>query len=119
MSAAEQAIDNMAAAQAMPLKAPVGTATCPEGRIRIGVFFDGTNNSYWRDKDVDAHNPGKAENAPTNVVKLWKVYKEEGTILKSIYHHGVGTDSYRQGHGSNDTSWDWTGNAFGAGGAAR
>lgn len=121
MSAAEQAIDNMAAAQAMELKPPSGTAKCPQGCVRMGVFFDGTGNNFWRDQDVDDHHPRNpaSDAAPSNVAKLWQVYKQEGTILKKIYHHGVGTDSARQGHGSDKTSWDWTGSAGGAGGAAR
>ncbi|AKT43483.1 T6SS phospholipase effector Tle1-like catalytic domain-containing protein [Chondromyces crocatus] len=119
MSAAERAIDNMTKAQAMPRIAPSGTAECPVGRVRIGVFFDGTNNSKQRDENVDARNPGTAENAPTNVVKLFQVYKTEGTVLKPIYHHGVGTDSHANGEGSSNTAYDWRGNAFGGGGKAR
>ncbi|EYF04383.1 T6SS phospholipase effector Tle1-like catalytic domain-containing protein [Chondromyces apiculatus] len=120
MSAAERAIDNMTKAQAMPRIAPSGTAQCPVGRVRIGVFFDGTNNSMQRDGAVDPRNPGDAGNAATNVVKLFRVYKTEGTLLKPIYHHGVGTDSHAQeGQGSNDRAYDWRGNAFGGGGKAR
>src|SRR5689334_5513932 len=120
MSAAEQAINNMAAAQAMPRIPPSGVETCPVGRVRIGVFFDGTNNSMYRDRATDAQNPQKGQgNAITNVVKLYDVYQEEGTVLKKIYHHGVGTDSTSGNHGAPEKEYDWMGNAFGAGGKAR
>lgn len=120
MSAAQQAIDNMTAAQAMPRVPPSGTETCPEGRIRIGVFFDGTNNSMYRDRASDPHVPGSGSNAITNVVKLHDVYQHDDAILKRIYHHGVGTDSTApEGVGSPDRAYDWRGNAFGGGGKAR
>jgi uncharacterized protein (DUF2235 family) len=120
MSAAETAIDNMAKGQALPRSAPQGTEVCPEGCVRIGVFFDGTNNSMYRDRATDDMNPPEGANAISNVVKLYDVYKEEGTILKKIYHHGVGTDSSApEGVGTSDRAYDWRGNAFGAGGKAR
>lgn len=120
MSAAETAIDNMAKGQALPRSAPTGTEICPEGCVRIGVFFDGTNNSMYRDRATDDMNPPEGANAISNVVKLYDVYKEEGTILKRIYHHGVGTDSSApEGAGTSDRAYDWRGNAFGAGGKAR
>lgn len=120
MSAAETAIDNMAKGQALPRSAPTGTEVCPEGCVRIGVFFDGTNNSMYRDRATDDMNPPADANAISNVVKLYDVYKQEGTILKKIYHHGVGTDSSApEGAGSSDRAADWRGNGFGAGGKAR
>lgn len=141
MSAAADAIDNMTKAGAMPCVAPSGTATCPEGRIRIGVFFDGTNNNQWRDWPngiADSRTPDKDDNGPTNVAKLWYLYREIGDIQKRVYHHGVGTDSHgitgmdragpnRQATdsagnpdaGTEDTAYDWRGNGFGAGGKAR
>lgn len=120
MSAAETAIDNMAKGQALARSAPTGTEVCPEGCVRIGVFFDGTNNSMYRDRATDDMNPPEGANAISNVVKLYDVYKEEGTILKKIYHHGVGTDSSApEGAGTSDRAYDWRGNAFGAGGKAR
>jgi|GEM_PF-5063848 len=121
MSAAETAIDNMAKGQALERKAPTGTEYCPEGCVRIGVFFDGTGNNYHKDKlTTDPMNPPKKGRAPSNVAKLWEVYKEEGTILKKLYHHGVGTDSeVPKGVGTSDRAADWRGAGFGAGGKAR
>ena len=118
-TAAEQAINNMTAAQAMPCAAPSGTATCPEGRIRIGVFFDGTNNSMYRDRGTNP-NVVSENNTITNVVKLHDLYRQQGSIQTRIYHHGVGTDSSApRGVGTADRAYDWRGNAFGAGGKAR
>ncbi|MBK9262778.1 MAG: DUF2235 domain-containing protein [Polyangiaceae bacterium] len=121
MSAAETAIDNMAKGQALPRQAPTGTEVCPEGCVRIGVFFDGTGNNYHKDKNTtDPMNPPKDGRAPSNVAKLWEVYKEEGTILKKLYHHGVGTDSeVPKGVGTSERVADWRGAGFGAGGKAR
>ena len=141
MSAAAEAINNMAKAGAMPCVAPSGTATCPEGRIRMGVFFDGTNNNQWRDWPngiADSRTPDKDDNGPTNVAKLWYLYIDIGDIQKRVYHHGVGTDSHRikgmenagadrqatdsngnRDAGTDDTAYDWRGNGFGAGGKAR
>jgi hypothetical protein len=120
VSAAEQAIQNMVDAQAMPLIAPSGTEQCPVGRVRIGVFFDGTNNNMYRDEGVDANNPGSAENALTNVVKLYRLYILSPPLQKAIYHHGVGSDSAApKGVGARERHWDWQGGGFGAGGKAR
>jgi hypothetical protein len=97
MSAAEDAINNMVKAGAMECQAPSGTATCPEGRIRIGVFFDGTGNNMWRDwpnGENNVLNPTGALNGPTNIAKLWRLYIERPDIQKRVYHHGVGTDSW-------------------------
>ncbi|XXT21215.1 DUF2235 domain-containing protein [Sorangium sp. So ce429] len=118
-TAAEQAIDNMTAAQAMPCAAPSGTAQCPAGRVRVGVFFDGTNNSMYRDRGTDPSVPGD-RNAITNVVKLYDLYREQGTVQRRIYHHGVGTDSSApEGEGSRERAFDWMGGGFGSGGKAR
>ena len=75
MSAAETAIDNMAKGQALARSAPTGTEVCPEGCVRIGVFFDGTNNSMYRDRATDDMNPPEDANAISNVVKLYDVYQ--------------------------------------------
>src|SRR5690349_6432455 len=40
---------NMAFGTSLPVIPPGGTTACPDGRIRIGIFFDGTNNNAWRD----------------------------------------------------------------------
>lgn len=90
MSAPETAIDNMAKGQALKRQAPTGTEYCPEGCVRIGVFFDGTGNNYHKDKlTTDPMNPPKKGRAPSNVAKLWEVYKEDaapaqldGDVLK-------------------------------------
>lgn len=121
MSAAETAIDNMAKGQALARSTPSGTKECPKGVIRIGVFFDGTGNNYHKDKlTTDDMNPPKKGRAPTNVAKLWEVYQESGTVLKKLYHHGVGTDSeVEKGVGTSERYWDWQGGGFGAGGKAR
>ncbi len=71
--------------------------------LRLGIFFDGTNNDR-NPKNIDSF---------TNVAKLSKVYMEEGkeeTVL-ALYKRGVGTDP----------GWlpDVTGGAFGAGADAR
>ncbi len=135
MGAADKALDNMTAGQTMGTKAPSGTCQCPGGRVRIGVFFDGTGNSYYRDWPHGVNDPeGGAggvdpnkSNGPTNVAKLWKVFREEGTIQKRIYHHGVGTDSTvpatRAAGDPQDSTADAVndtrGMLFGAGGKAR
>ena len=141
MSAAEVAIDSMSKAGAMPCTAPSGTATCPEGRIRMGVFFDGTGNNQWRDWPhgvAQTPNPKGKFTGPTNVAKLWRLYIDIGDIQKRVYHHGPGTDSDgtdaakklpqnqqptdsngRLDEGTDDTSFDWRGMLFGAGGKAR
>jgi hypothetical protein len=68
--------------------APPG-ATCdcqqPNRTLRAGVFFDGTS----KNKDVDL--PQKTE---SNVVRMWKVYREGGAgleVRKKIYITGVGS----------------------------
>ncbi len=139
MSVAEQIIDSMTAAQAVPTATPSGTTQCPLGTIRIGVFFDGTNNSMYRDwPNGVADHPGKQwtddDNGPTNVAKLWKLFIEQGTVQKRVYHNGVGTDStiplqkkgnfadgtpIPQDKPSDETHWDWTSSKTGAGGKAR
>jgi hypothetical protein len=111
MSAAERASNNMAKAQAMPRIPPSGTAQCPVGRVRIGVFFDGTGCNMHRDKNPNPMNPAGGK-APSNVPKLYNAYKQEGTVLKKIYHHGPGTDS-------DYTVMNIGGLAFGAGGKDR
>ncbi|UQA56818.1 T6SS phospholipase effector Tle1-like catalytic domain-containing protein [Polyangium aurulentum] len=114
MSAIQVALDNFVNAQALPLQAPNGERACPLGRVRIGVFFDGTGNNMWRDwgnadrvldhdgsghvNVEDENNPDtEAEkqrlNAPTNVAKLFRLYKEPSPpTLNKVYHHGVGSD---------------------------
>jgi hypothetical protein len=140
MSAAEVAIDSMSKAGAMAMAAPSGTATCPEGKIRMGVFFDGTDNNQWRDWPNGASYAATngTTKGPTNVAKLWRVYIDIGDIQKRVYHHGPGSDSDgtdaakklpanlqptdsngKFDAGTPDTAFDWRGTLFGAGGKAR
>lgn len=141
MSVAQQIIESMTAAQALACSAPSGTNQCPLGIIRIGVFFDGTNNSMFRDYPNGENDaPGKKwpddANGPTNVAKLWKLFIVNEPVQRRVYHVGVGTDStiplqpkakFKDGSPMEQTAqvpeservYDWRGNAFGAGGKAR
>jgi hypothetical protein len=141
MNAAEKIIANMTAAQALATAAPGGTTQCPKGTIRIGVFFDGTNNSMFRDfpngeKDAPGMHWADDANGPTNVAKLWKVFVVEEPVQRRVYHVGVGTDStialqkdakFDDGKpmaqdtqvAEKDRTLDVRGNAFGGGGKAR
>ena len=123
MSAAQKAIENMEAGQAMALMPPSGSKQCPKGSVRIGVFFDGTGNNMYRDWPIGVAAkkvPPGDNNGPTNVAKLFKLYILKGTVQKRIYHHGVGSDSARKDKKtSNETYWDWVGGSSGAGGKAR
>jgi hypothetical protein len=141
MSVAEQIIDSMTAAQSVPTIPPSGTERCPLGAIRIGVFFDGTSNSMFRDFPIgEADGPGKTPadgaSGPTNIAKLWKVFIDNGSTQKRVYCVGVGTDStiglqakakFADGTAMDQTAqvpesdrvYDWRGAGFGAGGKAR
>lgn len=71
--------------------------------IRIGVFFDGTSNSYYN-TDYRKKNPNKNYSDGflyaydsyrgdyTNVSKLYKIYKTQGNDFK-IYIEGPGTEN--------------------------
>ncbi|MGS0743138.1 T6SS phospholipase effector Tle1-like catalytic domain-containing protein [Glaciimonas sp. GG7] len=81
--------------------------------IKIGLFFDGTNNNRERDEPVQSH---------TNIVKLFKAHtdvNEEGVLMTShhykFYIPGLGTrfPENREWRESQD------GKAFGKGGQAR
>lgn len=107
----------------------------------MGVFFDGTGNNQWRDwpnGEKRTPNPKGKLTGPTNVAKLWRLYIDIGDIQKRVYHHGPGTDSDgtdaakklpqsqqptdsngKLDEGTPDTSFDWRGMLFGAGGKAR
>ncbi|KYF72817.1 T6SS phospholipase effector Tle1-like catalytic domain-containing protein [Sorangium cellulosum] len=74
---------NQMCASALPNEPPSGTERCPAGRIRIGVFFDGTGNNMFVDW---------ARKNPTNIAKLFKLYKRQGTVQTSAYHIGVGSE---------------------------
>src|SRR5262249_26779435 len=106
MSVAQTILEGMTNAQSLDCIEPEGDEKCPLGRIRIGVFFDGTNNSMYRDwpnalKDGPDKSWGTFDNGPTNVAKLWKVFRERLPLQKRVYHHGVGTDSTVSQKGSN------------------
>lgn len=97
-SAQQKALEVMANAQSMPLEPPSGEKQCPRGRVRIGVFFDGTGNNKWRDwnngvNDLELPYNDLGKNGPTNVAKLFEMYKEPDLPkLNKVYHHGVGSD---------------------------
>lgn len=71
--------------------------------VRIGVFFDGTSNSYYN-TDYRKKNPNKNycdgflyaydsyRGDYTNVSKLYKIYKTQGNDFK-IYIEGPGTEN--------------------------
>ncbi len=107
MSAAEAAMANMSKATGMAVSAPNGTITCPNGKIRIGVFFDGTGNNTWRDYPTgNADAVGTSDNnGPTNVAKLHRIFIEAGSIQKKVYHHGPGTDSFGDHPRSDHPGW--------------
>lgn len=78
-----QATLNEMAVSTLPNEAPSGTERCPEGRIRIGMFFDGTGNNMFLD--------GRQKKL-SNVAKLFTLYRREGSVQTSAYHIGVGSE---------------------------
>lgn len=112
MGAAAQARSNTTVASILPPVAPGGTATCPEGRIRFAIFFDGTNNNAYRDwgpgfkswtpgsgpsesalplnQEAEDRDPMNPPNAPTNVAKLYYLFKEKIDLERRVYIIGVG-----------------------------
>lgn len=126
MSAAEAAMANMSKATGMAVSTPSGTVTCPNGQIRIGVFFDGTGNNTWRDYPTGLANDVGTDdnNGPTNVAKLHRIFIEAGSIQKKVYHHGPGTDGFGDHPRTDHPGWfrrqaDRPGMLFGAGGKTR
>lgn len=98
-NAAARAISHMTDGQAMPVSAPSGLGRCAVGTVRIGVFFDGTDNNKYSDnaRDLPEYSEDPmALNGRSNVAKLWQLYIEQGTLQKRIYCHGVGTDEFQQ-----------------------
>jgi hypothetical protein len=98
-NAAAVALSHMTDGQSMPVSAPNGTAKCPGGVVRIGVFFDGTDNNMYSDapRDLPQYSADPMSlNGRSNVAKLWTLYIEQGTLQKRIYCHGVGTDEFQQ-----------------------
>lgn len=60
------------------------TRSACEGRINIGLFFDGTNNNFFRDKFKQGH---------SNVARLFVAYKDDPTSsYYPIYIPEVGTE---------------------------
>jgi len=116
MGAGAQANANISAGMSLPAIPPSGTRTCPVGRIRYAIFFDGTNNNAFRDWNPNfaefkggdsragtltqrAPNPKKKDdpldppNAPTNVAKLYTLFKEKPNLEERLYIIGVGAGS--------------------------
>lgn len=111
--AAAQAASNTSAGSALPCRAPTGEADCPEGVIRLGIFFDGTNNNMFRDwgathDDRMSGNLSKPEdpddepdvNAPSNVAKLYELFREQPIVQKKVYLIGIGAGSEKSKAGS-------------------
>ena len=76
-----------AEARCFPSSRPSATRPCqqPHRRLHVGVFFDGTDNNKDRDLPQGKH---------TNVVRLWRVYRELSTaeaLHKKFYVDGVGS----------------------------
>ncbi|MDI1480059.1 DUF2235 domain-containing protein [Polyangium sp. y55x31] len=89
-----KALEAMENGQGLPLQPPTGEQNCPVGRIRIGIFFDGTGNNLWVDEAHanDTYGEDGGPNGPTNVARLFRAYRKQGIVLDKAYHHGVGTD---------------------------
>lgn len=81
----DRAALNDARSQVMPDETPSDRQSCPLlKRLRLGVFFDGTNNNRYRDE---------ARGRETNVVRLWKVYhknEDQETVRDKMYLIGLG-----------------------------
>jgi len=97
-----KALQNLTNGQSLALQAPSGTRQCPVGRIRIGIFYDGTGNNLYTDErnagDILEHG-NLSVNGPTNVVKLYRAYKPVAMPTRNkVYHHGPGTDYDAQGN---------------------
>jgi len=73
--------------------------------IKVGVFFDGTNNNMARDKPLVGH---------SNIVSLFDAHKADGEHFR-YYIPGVGTPFPEIGEHGEDPS----GKAYSAGGEAR
>ena len=79
-AAAQLAELNMNFGMAFPTKPPGGTSPCPMGTVRLGVFFDGTDNNGWRDwgKGFDSWKAGSTDPKlkPPGMDKMTKVYPD-------------------------------------------
>lgn len=128
--AAAQAASNTSKGSALPCVEPKGEAPCPEGLIRIGIFFDGTNNNMFRDwgatnearmsgeltKPKDKKKKESDVNGPSNVAKLYELFKEEPPLQRKVYLVGIGggDENSQAGDGGN-----YAAQGTGAGGRAR
>src|SRR5262245_47849709 len=145
MGAATQAHANFANALSFPVQAPGGTGTCPVGRIRYGIFFDGTGNNMYRDwgktpeervpKDLNKIPAGISfsddDGGPTNVAKLYELFIEDKPLQEKGYHIGPGggyESSTNKPSGflqRAQSLWEnygpdqWFGGGFGAGSSGR
>ncbi|MFL6632518.1 MAG: T6SS phospholipase effector Tle1-like catalytic domain-containing protein [Massilia sp.] len=98
-------------------------------RVRIGLFFDGTNNNLARDRDgeqvsIDGNSVtggsdrlGEAQCSHSNVARLFEVYKKNDLVQGdfSYYLPGVGTRFSEVGEFTETSD----GKAFSKGGQAR
>ena len=82
-NAKDQACINNAKASVMPDAASSDKQQCPlMKRLRVGVFFDGTNNNRYRDEGTHHE---------TNVDRLYKLYHtNEDEIAESAGVNGCG-----------------------------
>jgi hypothetical protein len=87
-SAASQAARNTTVGAARAAQPPGGTAQCPVGMIRMGIFFDGTGNNMKLDYD----DPSPDQRKHSNVVKLFQGFPDRQTEGYFPYYiPGVGT----------------------------
>ncbi len=83
-----------------------GSALACEKEIKVGLFFDGTNNNMVRDKPSKGH---------SNIVTLYEAHKDDKDQYFRYYIPGVGTRFPEIGEMGEDSA----GKTFGAGGEAR
>lgn len=90
----------------IPFKVACSPKGC-EGRVQIGVFFDGTGNNFEKDIDDLKH---------SNVARLWRAYPNSPSSgIYGLYIEGVGTPCRRVG----EVKAHAFGGGFSAGGKAR
>lgn len=74
----DQASLNDAKASCFPDAEPSDKQPCPYlKRLRLGVFFDGTNNNKYRDEPNEEKGEDPFSGGETNVVRLHKMYVEK------------------------------------------
>lgn len=74
--------------------------------IHVGIFFDGTNNNMYRDREMQGH---------SNIASLHDAHKEDRSTHFRYYIPGVGTKFEQIGELTESNS----GKAFASGGEAR